>query len=213
MGGFHSLQYDANATYCSSLAPNGVVSWSFGHADTSTSNADSAVAALTIEFTNIDWHHLQSTYGWAALQYQAWIRGNLIVDKKAPQTIRLYTDCVLEFRIDDEHHFGGDFYTYRRAPLILRLDPGSHKLDVRLIRDVRSMGAIGEPSLHIKLEAQKSRGGLAFSGKPLLPDIVGGKLASNLASVSVRNEERSWIEICDIRSVHVCLGAAVNLPE
>lgn len=118
---------------------------------------------------------------------------------------------MLEFWIDDEHHFGGDFYTYRRAPLILRLDPGSHRLNIRLIRDVRAMGAIGEPSLHVKLEAQESPGGLAFSGKPLLPDIVGGKLASNLASVSVRNEEESWIEICEIRSVNVCVRATANL--
>ena len=153
-----------------------------------------------IGFPAVDWEWLRSIYGWAAFQYQAWTRGNLVVDGDSAQTIAFYTDNVLEFWIDDQIYFGGDFYAYRKAPLILYLEPGPHKIDVRLIRDVRVMGGNGKPSIRVSLKAQKSNRGLAFAGKPIVPDVVDMRLASNLASISVRNEERSWIDIWKVQS-------------
>lgn len=163
------------------------------------------MADLTIKFPGIDWEYLRPIYGWASLQYQAWTRGELVIERDSSQVIALYTDNVLEFWVDDQPYFGGDFYAFRRAPLVLRLDPGSHKVDVRLIRDVRVMGGVGDPSIRIKLEAQKSEGGLIVTGEPLLPDLVEGKLASHVASVCVRNEELEWIEVLGIISVTVSI--------
>ena len=188
-----------------------MVSWSSIVANIPKSDPESAVAVLTLDFPAIDWEWLRSIYGWAAFQYQAWARGSLIVHGDSTRTIVFYTDHVLEFWVDGQHFFGGDFYAYRKAPLILYLDAGLHQVDVRLVRDIRVMGGIGKPIIKIRLEAQKSGGGLSFASKPVVPDIVDGRLASKLASVSVRNEERLWIDVWGIQSVDVCIDKQINL--
>lgn len=126
-----------------------------------------------------------------------------MIEADSLQSIVLYTDSLLELWIDDQHYFGGDIYAYRKAPLVIRLDPGSHRVDARLIRDVRIMGGLGNPTIRIKLEARKSLGGLVVPRSLLLPDVVDGKLASNLASVPVRNEEQQWIDIWDLKPLTV----------
>ena len=156
---------------------------------------------LTVGFSEIDWGFMQSVYGWAALQYQAWARGILIIEGSSSQAIKLFTGDVLEFWVDDKLYFGGDLYTYRRAPLVLELGPGEHRLDLRLIRDVRIMGAVGEPQISINLEAQMSSRGLSvMNGKLLVPDMVGGRLVSNLGSIPVCNEGEDWIYIYSLTS-------------
>ena len=205
LGGFHTLQYDAGMKYQSSIGTNGSVGWSActAHADKITSNRTDL--KFVVNYPNIDWNFLQSIYGWAALQYQAWARGEIAIISETVQTIVLYTDYILEFWIDDELYFGGDLYAYRRAPLILRLDPGLHRIDLRLIRDVRAMGGIGEPDIQVQIGAHVSAGGLVLSEEALLlPDIVSGKLASRLGSVPIRNEDTEWIEVVGIESLNVC---------
>ena len=204
LGGFRSLKYHLDARFHSSLAVGGLVAWSTVQLDQTKSNSDVVEASLTFTFPEIDWAILQSAYGWAALQYQAWARGRLVINAALPQTIVFYTDNVLEFWVDDQPYFGGDFYAYRRAPLVVQLDPGSHKVDLRLIRDVRIMGGVGEPNVQIRLEIRRSSGGLVIATpKPLLPDMIGSRLASRLASVALRNEDREWIDVWTIESTDV----------
>lgn len=174
------------------------------------SSPDAAIANLTVSFPEVDWDFMQSIYGWAAVQYQAWARGNLIVDAGSSETVVLYSDNVLEFWVDDRLHFGGDFYGYRIAPLVLNLEPGFHKVDVRLVRDVRAVGGVGEPSLCVRMEAQKAHGGLVVVGQLLLPDLVNGKLASHVGSVTIRSEENEWIEVWDIQTVDVSMEGFSN---
>lgn len=159
---------------------------------------------LDVGFHDIDWAFLQSTYGWAALQYQAWARGIIVVEGSISQSIILYTENVLEFWIDDNLFFGGDLYAYRRAPLVLQLKPGNHRVDLRLIRDIRIMGGIGEPKITVRLEAHISVLHLAVRDEKLLvPDMVGDHLASSLSSVPVCNEGKDWVEIWNIFSTDV----------
>lgn len=174
------------------------------------SSPDAAIADLIVSFSEVDWDFMRSIHGWAAIQYQAWARGNLIVDADFSETVVLYSDNVLEFWVDDRLHFGGDFYGYRIAPLVLHLEPGFHKVDVRLVRDVRAMGAVGEPSLCVRMEAQKANGGLVVVGDLLLPDLVDGKLASHVGSVTIRSEENEWIEVWDIQTIDVSMEEFSN---
>ncbi|KAL8712818.1 MAG: hypothetical protein Q9220_003026 [cf. Caloplaca sp. 1 TL-2023] len=179
-GGFRSLSYDTSASYPSSLATTGAVGWSTCKSDIPHISSKYTAAKLLVKFENTDWKFLQSVYGWAALQYQAWARDVITVHGEVAQTVTLYTDQVLEFWIDDDPYFGGDFYAFRRAPLVVRLDPGDHRLDVRIIRDARAMGSIGEPTVNIQLEAQISEGGLNIvENSMILPDVVEGKLVSS----------------------------------
>lgn len=206
IGGFRSLSYNESDRYRSSLAVNGTVGWSTLTAELSSAGSPgNAKADFLVRFDNTDWESLQSVYGWAALQYQGWARGKITVGGNQQKTVVFYTDQVLEFWIDDEHHFGGDFYGYRRAPLVLHLDPGSHQIDIRIVRDVRAMGDVGEPTVRIGLEAKISGGGLKLvEGTVLLPDMVDGRLVSSLGSVNLRNEEHHWIDVLSLEAVNVC---------
>lgn len=210
LGGFRSLHYDPNLRYHSSLTSDGMVSWTSQQTNIFKSNPDVAIADLIVGFPEVDWDFMRSIYGWAAIQYQAWARGNLFVDADSPQNLLLYSDNVLEFWVDDQLHFGGDFYGYRIAPLVLHLEPGYHKVDVRLVRDVRAMGGVGEPSLCVRMEAQKANGGVVVVGDLLLPDLVDGKLASHVGSVTIRSEENEWIEVWDIQSIDVSIEGFSN---
>ena len=198
-GTLRSPAYSYETEYPSSLAPSGRVSWSTQQLESLSCSGGSAEASLIVDFPNIDWPLLQSVYGWAALQYQAWARGYITISSNSTHSIILYTDNVLEFWIDDDHYFGGDYYAYRRVPLVLHLDPGNHNIDIRLIRDVRVMGGTGEPKTLIKLKAESSDGSLALMGhKALIPDIISGVLASPFASLPVCNQGQDVIDILDI---------------
>jgi hypothetical protein len=190
----------------SSLAREGYVLWSeVGVKDRQTEDNSSRVA-ITVAFPDIDWPFLRSIYGWSALQYQAWARGNLSIAESASESVSvvLYTDNILELWIDGRHYFGGDFYACRRAPLVLQLKRGIYQIDLRFIRDVRAMGGRGEPSVTVILEAKTTPGGLTIDAEKLLiSDVVSGRLANHLASVTVRNEGTGWIDIIDIVSADV----------
>lgn len=214
-GGFHSLHPSPEATFHSSLTTKGTVKWSTLQASVSSPSSKSITANLLVEFPDVDWENLKAVYGWAALQYQAWTRGTLTVAGDKERTVVLYTDQVLEFWIDNEHYFGGDFYEFRKAPLVLHLEPGEHVIDVRIVREVRAMGGVGEPTVSIGLEAGISEGGLkAVDGSLLLPDLVEGKLTSSLGSISVRNEGKDWIEVVSLQSVNGShnVSAHAHLP-
>ena len=198
-GGHRSPAYSHETKYPSSLAPSGQVSWSTHRLESLSCSRGSAEASLIVDFPNIDWPFLQSVYGWAALQYQAWARGYLTISSSSTHSILLYTDNVLEFWVDDDHYFGGDYYNYRRVPLVLHLDSGSHNIDIRLIRDLRVMGGTGEPKAPITLRAESSDGSLALMGqKAIIPDITNGVLASPFASLPVCNQGQNPIDIVDI---------------
>ena len=127
-----------------------------------------------------------------------------MVEGSTCQSVIFYTEGILEFWIDNEPFFGGDLYAYRRAPLILQLKPGNHRVDLRLVRDVRIMGGVGKPEIVVGLEAQISALHLAIRVEKLLvPDMVGGRLASDLASIPVSNEGQEWIEIWNIMPTDV----------
>jgi hypothetical protein len=193
-GGFSSLNYDENATFKSSLAANATVRWSKIQAKkieaSGPSPLPSSKANLKLEFPTANWELLQKAYGWSSLQYQAWARGYL--RSRTPQLLMMHLHClgVLEVIIDGRRHFGGDFYSFRRAPLVLRINPGEHVLhtiDVRLIRDIRAMGG-RDAALEVQLEVQGVRTGVELVEDSLLiSDVVNGKLASDLGSIILRN--------------------------
>ena len=202
-GGFRYLKDNVHSRFPSSLAINGSVEWSTLQTE-NLINHKWCETSLVFSFPNVDWANLQKVYGWAALQYQGWARGSLMIHHESTQTVILYTDGLLEFWIDDKPHFGGDFYAYRRAPLVLRLDPGLHRLDLRFVREVRTMGGVGIPTMQIRLKATISGGGLSVMADGFLaPDIIDHVLVGRLASIPVRNDGVKRIEIVSVDSVDV----------
>lgn len=117
--------------------------------------------------------------------------------------------------IDDVHYFGGDFYHFNRAPITLHLAPGEHTIDVRIVRDVRAMGGVGNPTVNVDLILQQSLGPLHTSlhsqGGFIIPDSIGSAtdsvLASPFGSVLVRNDANVDIVVSGITASHdICLA-------
>ena len=132
MGGFRSLR-PSQDFFHSSLAKNGLVTWSSSQANNLSITPRSATCGLTVSSQDIDWPFLQSIYGWSALQYQVWARGNLTVKAETQQKVVLYTDRLIEFWVDHRPSFGGDFYALRNAPLVLHLSPGEHRIGMCML--------------------------------------------------------------------------------
>jgi predicted esterase len=200
-GGFRNLTYDEHAQYPSSLPFNATVSWSNITAKLNDPYAHLATADISVDYPSIDWRLLQEVYGWAALQWQGWARGEIIVQREDPAVVTLRLTNVLEYWIDDVQYFGGDFYSFHRANPILHLEPGSHKIDIRLVRDVRAMGGITDsPSIDVKVDiADFIREDLLMRSEIMIADRLGdeaGLLASEIASVVLQNaiHEEIWID-------------------
>lgn len=204
-GGFRNLTFDDHSQFPSSLPFNATTSWSNVTAKLGRPNVRFASAELSVDYRDVDWALLQQVYGWAALQWQGWARGEIHVQSGSPLTLALHSENILEFWLDGKQYFGGDFYGFGRAPAVVHLDPGVHRIDIRLIRDVRSMGGITDnPTVDVKLKLQASQGNLSQSGEVLVADRVeeaAGLLASNLGSVVLRNNLRGYIWIESIRPI------------
>lgn len=203
-GGFHNISYNAEATFSSALTANGTVKWSLVRADISNIHPGKARAKISLSFPEIDWALLQYVYGWSALQYQSWARGVLEVSEPNGQTIALFVSGLLEFSVDGKRYFGGDFYNYRRVPVILHLSQGQHIMNLRLIRDVRVLGATNEPAIEIMVEAEERRELLSVDqGSLLVSDISLGKLGNSWASIDIQNNMAEWIEVLSVNSPDV----------
>ncbi|KAK2749210.1 hypothetical protein FQN57_006825 [Myotisia sp. PD_48] len=201
-GGFRTLTYDPDIQFPSSLAINGTVKWSIAQATTLSSSDNSASVALEVNFPEIDWRFLQVVYGWAALQHQSWARGRFTVAGERQITVSIFIDGVLEFRIDNELYFGGDFYSYRRAPLLLTLDPGDHLIELRLVRDVRALGASTVPFINTTLTiAQVPPRLIPDPASILTADVVEDRLISPYASITLQNPIDDSVEVLWVKAL------------
>jgi hypothetical protein len=135
--------------------------------------------------------------------------------------VTLYTDSILEYAVDGVRTFGGDLYSFRKAPLVLHLKPGRHVIDLHLVRDVRAMGGVGSPTIDANLEARIVPTDLEVAGsearidpsdlevvgnRVLVSDVVDGRLASPHGTVTVRNNGKDWVEIFAIADAETNVG-------
>ena len=134
-----------------------------------------------------------------------------MVHGESETSILLDIENVLEFWVDSDHYFGGDYYAYCRAPIVLRLDPGAHVLNVRLVRDVRLFGAQSTPDLSINFVARVLGEHLYLnSAKCVMPDTVKGRPVGDGLSISLTNTSFGRI---DVHSVEVTvLSDGSDLP-
>lgn len=163
------------------------------------STADPPETILDINLPPDNLTSLQEVYGWDAKQYQAWARGTLTVSK-SNSVVALYTDRIWEYRIDNKSYFGGDFFGFRRAPLLLDLSPGTHTVDLRVVRDVRALGAVGEPYINVTHIAQELSKTLIVDKKSILvADVVENRLISPYASVTLHNTMGNPVDVVGIK--------------
>ncbi|KAL4788411.1 hypothetical protein BJX76DRAFT_315562 [Aspergillus varians] len=211
-GGFKNLSFDEKVGFTSPLATDGVVRWSLVWANITNSHPKRSRAELVIAFPQVDWKFLQSVYGWSALQYQAWVRGYLSLYDSAYEAVAISTDGILDLFIDGRRYFGGDFYSYRRAPLILSLTPGEHVVELRLIRDVRAIGGQAEPTINVVFETELRYSVLTIDERSILiPETTDWNLGSTWASVNVQSNVAEWLEILSLSSSDFPLAIKASL--
>ncbi|KAL4915571.1 hypothetical protein BDW62DRAFT_121413 [Aspergillus aurantiobrunneus] len=210
-GGFRNLSFDETKGFTSPLAPDGIVRWTLVWANVTNPYPTQSRAEIMVAFPQVDWKFLQSVYGWPALQYQAWVRGYLHLQNLDCQAVAIFTDGVLDLFIDGRRYFGGDFDSYRRAPLILSLAPGEHVVELRLIRDVRALGAEGDPTISVVFETEIRHGMLTIDERTILiPEATDWDLGSIWASVNVQNNAAEWVEVISLDSTKV--GVVMEVP-
>ncbi|KAM5464747.1 hypothetical protein MauCBS54593_006840 [Microsporum audouinii] len=199
-GGFQSLHYDPMANFTSSLGLNGVANWSTASASVnSTSSQKETILHISLPPDNLT--SLQEVYGWDAKQYQAWARGMLTIPETNNSLVALYTDRIWEYRIDNKSYFGGDFFGFRRAPVLLDLTPGNHTVDLRVVRDVRALGAVGEPYIDATLIAHNMPKQLNVDSKSILvADVVDNRLISPYSSVTLHNAMGNSVKVVGIKA-------------
>jgi hypothetical protein len=95
-----------------------------------------AAVGLDASFPNVVRVFLRFTYAWSAFQYQTWACSDLTVHRYRDRTADLVTDSLLELRIDGTSYFGGHFYSYRRAPIVAKLQPRTYAFQLRFVHDV-----------------------------------------------------------------------------
>ena len=204
------MEYDEKAQYDSSLGLNGAVSWSRHAVHQKCDAANAALASdslaaltaeVTVNFPDINWKFLQSVYGWPALQWQGWARGSLNLCGQERRKILLNIENILEFWLDGEHYFGGDYFEDARAPYVFKLEPGHHRIDIRLIREVRSMGSLGS-CISFRIVASLVEEDLIFLPQSsVFPDFVNSKPAGSYCSIALLNTTEHCCRIQGIEAL------------
>jgi len=107
---------------------------------------------------------------------------------------------TLELWVDGVQYFGGDVYSYNRAPIVLKLKSGHHEVDIRAIHDIRMFGGDQPPSIEIQLGLAQSHSSLFVDTRyTIVPDLVNGRPSSRWMSVPLRNDGNLWMEISEIK--------------
>lgn len=227
LGGIPSLEYDESRSYPSPLLANASVSWETRMFEAS-GDIDTAIVDFAIAHQDVNWEFLRGIYGWAAVQYQTWVRGTLHNHAIGPVTVAIYAPGVIEMYLDTadgrSHHFGVDFYGFDRAPIIVRLKPGPNTVDVRLIRDVRANGGLMPPTIEASLRAEILQGPASIVQNSLIvPDVHRGRFVSPLASLTVVNHGKAALFVerilvnapergAQATSQHLCLAPGQSKP-
>ncbi|KIW18297.1 hypothetical protein PV08_02585 [Exophiala spinifera] len=200
-GGIFDLNDNDTVAYRSPLAQNATVRWNPRTFRPVVSEATTTVD-LVVDFPEVDWDFAQKIYGWSALQYQAWVRGGIWNDGGSCRRVSIYPEGILELWLNKQHIFGGDFYSFGHAPIVFELVPGFNLVNVRLVRDVRSMGGSSPPTAHARLRAEVVAADIDIVHDSLvLPDVIAGRFAGRYGSVVVRNQAAAWISVKSVRAI------------
>lgn len=163
--------------------------------NTTTSNHGSSTN-IVLRFDEIDWEFAQKIYGWSAFQFQGWLKGKLVNQGTARRMVSLSLENVLEAWVNNVHIFGGDFFAFGRAPVVLELHPGLNNISLRLVREVRSMGGAYPPTIQANLRINIASHPLEeVSSGRVIPDVVEGQFCTEYGSITVRNQDDGWINV------------------
>jgi hypothetical protein len=216
-GGFRNLGFDPVREFPSTL--NGSVMFSRAQTQSSSvsTHCDSITSVVPVVFDDVDWHGLRDTFGWSALQFQAWIRGVITLHEKGRYAI--WIGGAVEFNLDGVNYDVGNLYEtdvlqFSRGGLFLDLAAGEHVLEVRVVNDIRAFGGQIPPKVEVHLalrevgeelvvQEHNGHGGwevphiINMTKKNCLDESV--CIAGEWGSFALRNEGRHRIVITGLR--------------
>ncbi|KAI9000181.1 hypothetical protein BC832DRAFT_562686 [Gaertneriomyces semiglobifer] len=181
-GGFAKLPYSETDRFPSDLAEGGYVYWK-----KITTSEDGTVR---ISYPDIHWESIRATFGWAALQHSAYLRGTLNVPQAGVYLVEF--TGVVSWMIDDRPFVGNVYHYDHAACSAVYLSEGSHILYVYGSLDVRVSGGYIPPEIHFGAtftlaDVSQNAGLVHFPNDAIMPDIIGNALVSPFASVTLLN--------------------------
>jgi len=217
--GFHNISFDPSRSFTSTL--NGSVHFRTLNASPLVNDKDFVSRRIGVTFLDIDWKSLQNTFGWASLQFQAWIRGTIILREKGRYGI--WIGNAVEFYVDGVYYDAGNLYDadvlqFSRGGIFLDLEEGEHVLEIRMVNDIRAFGGQVPPKVDVQVAIRKveeelvvaeyeSHGGWTV---PSVIEVTGHEgiskscLAGDWGSFALRNEGPERLIITSLRVHGVC---------
>lgn len=159
------------------------------------------------------------------MQFQAWARGTIVIscpnvgnstleekssiaeesgEEVVDVPVNFHISPTIEYFVNGKSYFGGDMYSYHRAPAVVHLTLDTpHTIDIRVTHDIRAFGGGMPPALDISVEAKVAAtdsGLVAEVAGAIAPDIIEniGVAGKGWVSFPVRNEAKEWINILDV---------------
>jgi hypothetical protein len=223
-GGFHGLQYNSSQSFPSTL--NTSVYFDKLEATTVITKSGMAARKIAVSFPNVKWELLEKSFGWAALQFQAWIRGKFHIHKHGRYGI--WIGNAVEFLIDGVYYDTGNLYEpnilqFDRGGIFLDFPAGEHILEIRVVNDIRAFGGQIPPKVPVQVVIREIVEDLVVAdfdshGGWVVPTVINmtrrdafrgdACLAGEWASFALRNEGRNWIVISDVR-----IDGGVRVPS
>lgn len=160
--------HPSSCTYASTLC-NGA-KWKVLEMDLLALEDISSSIALELSYDDeVDWKSLVQVYGWAATQFDAWIRGYFQTD----------TDCIIRLNVRhspefflDGSRYEGDIYDLG-VPILLPVSKGRHRLDIRVVNEIRIFGFKQNPVAVIRVDAEMvKQQEVIYVKVDKLPDII-----------------------------------------
>ena len=183
------------------MTRNATLRWKRESLHTLSSTKGSSVD-LDISFDDVDWEFAQKIYGWSAFQYQAWLKGGIVNHDATSRRIILHIDNILEIWVNDIHIFGGDFYGFDKAPVVMDLHSGVNEVSIRLVREIRSQGGSTPPTIQASVGAEVVSNHLQLVADSIvLPDAVNDRLCSRYGSVVARNQADGWVTVHQLEAI------------
>lgn len=214
-GGFHNIAFTDSKPFTSAL--NGSVYFTKLTASSLIVKDEYVSRRIPVVFPDVNWGMLEKTFGWSALQFQAWIRGTVEVHSEGRYGV--WIGNAVEFYLDGIFYDVGNLYDpdillYNRGGLFLHLSSGQHILEIRVVNDIRAFGGQIPPKVDVHLALRKVTEDLVLAdhrshGGWIVPTVIEplskhsskheGCLTGEWASFALRNEGRKWIVIVGLR--------------
>lgn len=181
---------------------------------------------LEVDYPEVDWQLLRRDHGWAALQYEILMRGEVHIP--ADMDVRIDAEQAVEYAFVSKNHRGpvewynGDIYGFASTPTgqrlsekgpsnfarSMRLSKGDYKVLIRGLYEIRMFGDPKDQPPKIKINfkvwpAQQKRATLVLEpGVDMFPDSLEGQYAGDVFSIGVRLPHSERPITIDIESKH-----------